>query len=114
MLIRGTAVVLGLALLVLWVVALAALQPAWITWLDFAAGAIMLLQSALSYRFEAGMSLVLSLGLFSLFIIALAVGGVAPWLTWVNLGFAAAFLLFTFYAAYGMRHPEARRPLHAM
>jgi hypothetical protein len=97
---RGALSILGLGLVVVWVVGLAQHVAPWLVWLDGIAGLLsivaagsVLRQPTDTIRASAAawaISFAVTLGVF--FILALR-RGAPPWLTWVNLAFACAYLL---------------------
>jgi hypothetical protein len=106
---RPVSAVLSLGLLVLWIAGLAYHAPAWLTWLD-GGGAVVAFVTAYVFGLAwfAGVALsgLLSLGLFVVWLVALAAGG-ASWLAWWNLGFAAAFSVLA-VVAIGQRSSPGR------
>jgi hypothetical protein len=105
------AIALGIGLLVLWIAGLAYHAPAALTWLDGAAALVAVgISAAFAVGPSAGMVAAgfLSLGLFVLWIVGLAVGG-ANWLAWWTFWFACGFLLLAVAAA---AHAAPVRRLH--
>ena len=97
--IRGMALILAIGLFVLWIVALGQHATPWLTWLDLLAAlfgfAIVVGAGAVTgLAFGIGAPMALAIGLFVLWIIALATHA-DSWLSWWTFGFACAF----FFAA---------------
>ncbi len=95
--VRGLMIALGIGLLILWIVGLQAGSAGWLLWLDFVGGVLSIiggaaLTDAVARYGRLGEPLFLSVGLFVLWIIALAVG-MAAWKTWWTFAFACAYLL---------------------
>ena len=89
------AIALSFGLILLWVAGLAHHASAWLTWLDFLAGLIAFgsaTQFAASRRAGVVGWSSIALGLFLLWVAALATGG-RSWLAWWTLVLACAFLL---------------------
>ncbi len=89
------AIALSFGLILLWVAGLSHHASAWLTWLDFLAGLIAFgsaTQFAASRRAGVVGWASLALGLFLLWLAALATGG-RSWLAWWTLVLACAFLL---------------------
>ncbi len=89
--------VLGLGLVILWIVGLSNHATHWLTWLDGLAALCAFAVAAMAptegvRRNVSSASIALSIGLFVLWIIALAVGA-SSWLAWWTFAFACAFLL---------------------
>lgn len=98
--VRQFSVILGIGLIVLWIAGLSSpFAPAWISWLDGAAGLLAFLIAGsnqqqpigASARAQAGGPLALAIGLFALWVVALSTA-VIPWMTWWTFAFACAFL----------------------
>jgi hypothetical protein len=90
------AIALSFGLILLWVAGLSRHAAAWLTWLDFLAGLIAFgsaTQFAASRRTGVVGWTSLALGLFVLWIAALATGGGRSWLASWTLVLACAFLL---------------------
>lgn len=93
---RVPAIAVSFGLILLWVGGLSHHAPAWLTWLDFVAGVIAFGSAAPLASSRRGGVLgwgSLALGLFVLWIAALATGG-RSWLAWLTLVCACAFLSF--------------------
>ncbi len=101
--VRVTSVILGIGLVILWLAGLSSSAvPGWLCWLDLVAaiGAFVVAGIAAPeapLRERATGPAVESLGLFALWIIALAtVGNIA--MAWWNFGFAVAFGLVALFS----------------
>ena len=94
---RGVAFIIGLFLLAIWIGGLSVHAQAWITWLDFVAGLLRLaigiapLQRG-GVAATAAAPIVVSLGLFAMWIVGLAIHTEA-WITWCTFGAACALLV---------------------
>lgn len=112
--VRASSIVLGAGLVILWAVGLGNHATAWLTWLD-GLGALVAFGIAAAVvpttRVAANASppIVLAIGLFVLWIIALAVHAEA-WLAWWTFAFACAFLLVGIIAGFERREPTITRP----
>jgi hypothetical protein len=97
--VRGVSIFLGLVLLAMFIVGIAGPSHAyWLIWLDLVASACAFaIAGAVSptapRSTRQGSPIALSVGLFVLWIIALASTGVPAWLTWFNFGVACVFLV---------------------
>lgn len=95
---RTWTMILGIGLAILWIVGITTQgQAPWLSWLQLAGAIYSFLIAAsvddLSPRnARVGNTLTISIGLFVLWIIALA-SSVLPWQTWWTFGFACAYLL---------------------
>jgi hypothetical protein len=109
--VRGTAIVLGIGLVILWLVGLNEGAALWLTWLNgvaalvaFTIGAAANDESA-SALSVAGGPIGLSLGLYVLWVVGLATHA-ETWLCWWTFVFACAFLAIGVFSTTTM----ARRP----
>lgn len=85
---------LGMGLVILWVAGLSSRATSWLFWLDGLGGLLAIaagLVLGASTRIGSAASAALALGLFLLWIVALATGATA-WLTWWTPLFGFAFL----------------------
>ena len=112
--VRASSIVLGAGLVILWAVGLGNHATAWLTWLNglgalcaFGIAAAIVPNMTLSGRVSP--PIVLSIGLFVLWIIALATHAEA-WLAWWTFAFACAFLLVGIIASFEHREPMITRP----
>lgn len=111
--IRGTSIVLGVGLIILWLVGLSNHATAWLTWLDGLAGLCAFgiaaaVPANLDTRRAIGGPIGLAVALFVLWIIGLAVGA-QGWLSWWTFAFAVAFLVLGF-ASTSTRMTHTRSP----
>jgi hypothetical protein len=88
---------IGLFLLAIWIAGLSVQTQAWITWLDFVAGLLSIAIGIAPLRrggvaTTAAAPIVVSLGLFAMWIVGLAVHTEA-WITWCTFGAACALLV---------------------
>jgi hypothetical protein len=103
--VRGLTIAVGIGLIILWIAGLSSPNSStWLTWLDgimglFAfsiAGGLSQYNTRMNTRgARAGGPFMLSLGLFVLWIIAVA-SGVIAWQTWWTFAFACAELVVAF------------------
>jgi hypothetical protein len=106
--VRGTSIVLGAGLIILWLVGLGNNASAWLTWLDGAAAlcafgiAAAIVPDRIGVATAVGAPIALAVGLYVLWIVALAVGS-TPWLAWWTFAFACAFLILGLLAIGGER-----------
>ena len=104
--VRGTSIVLGAGLVILWLVGLGNNSTGWLTWLDGVAAlcafaiAAAVIPEKVGLGARAGAPVALSLGLFVLWILALSVGATA-WLAWWTFAFGCAFLILGLVAVGG-------------
>src|SRR5689334_16117282 len=102
--VRGISAILGVGLVILWLMGISTSGVAgWLSWLDGAAAiwAFVIAGSATTEEIgeqRSGSPIALSMGLFALWIIALATGTIA-WMTWWTFAFACAFLALGIVAA---------------
>ncbi|HEY7954321.1 MAG TPA: hypothetical protein VII38_03475 [Polyangia bacterium] len=95
--VRSSLIIIGLFLLAVWISGLALHAAAWITWLDFVVAILALGMGAAPIR-EAGPlgagggPVLLSLGLFAMWIVALAIH-IEPWIAWCTFAGACAMLI---------------------
>jgi hypothetical protein len=105
--VRGSAVVLGIGLAILWLVGLQYHASSWLTWLNGVAAlgsfGIALMPASTPPARLASSPIVMAMALFVLWIVALAVGAEA-WLAWWTFAFGAAFMLVGIIA-YSERRP---------
>jgi hypothetical protein len=94
--VRTGDVVLGIGLVILWIAGLSAHATGWLTWLDgLAALGAFAIGGAVATRTGAAAgtaTIALSLGLFVLWIVALATDA-SLWLSWCTFAFALALLI---------------------
>lgn len=95
--IRGVLVLIGLFLIAVWIAGLSVHAQAWITWLNFVAGIVAIGLGALPIQrggpaTTAGVPTLLSLGLFAMWIVGLAIHTEA-WITWCTFGAACAMMI---------------------
>ncbi len=109
-------IILGIGLLILWLVQVAYSGDA-ITWLDGLGGVLSIVAGALlaprlARAAHIGEPLVLAIGLFVLWIVALAVG-MPLWKAWWNFAFACAYLILTIAAGGSERWvaPRGQQPV---
>lgn len=110
---KGISVALGVGLAILWIAGLSSpYAPVWLTWLD-GVGALCAFMiggankpADLRNRRMTG-PVLLSVGIFALWIIALATKTVG-WMTWWNFAFACAFLFFGVSAGGSKSLPDIR------
>jgi hypothetical protein len=97
--VRGVSIFLGLVLLALFVVGIAGPSHAyWLIWLDLVASVCAFVTARgaspqIPIPRRMGSPISLAVGLFVLWILALASTGVPGWLTWLNFAVACAFLV---------------------
>ena len=89
--------VLGIGLLILWLVGLGAHSASWLMWLVFAGGCLSIIAGVglpvdASRSLRVSTALVISIGLYILWIVGLGVGK-AMWKNWWTFAFACAYLL---------------------
>jgi hypothetical protein len=106
--------VLGIGLVILWIVGLSDHATHWLTWLDglgaLCAFAVAAMAPSEGVRRDvSSASIALSIGLYVLWIIALATSA-ASWLAWWTFAFACAFLLL---GVGGMIAPQRDQRLRA-
>lgn len=94
---RGVAFVIGLFLIAVWIAGLSLHTQAWITWLNFVGGIVAILIGIAPIErggatSAGGLPLIISLGLFAMWIVGLAIHAEA-WITWCTFGAACALLL---------------------
>jgi len=111
--VRGTSIVLGIGLVLLWIVGLSNHASAWLTWLDGLAALCAFGVAAAAVPEGAGVTaaspLGLSVGLYVLWIIGLAMH-VETWLAWWTFAFATGFLLLGLFSGASTRRPTMARP----
>jgi peptidoglycan/LPS O-acetylase OafA/YrhL len=96
--IKSTSVILGIGLIILWIAGLGSPNTTpWVTWLDGIGGIwAFLIAAGVSDRSgrgaRSGNPIALAIGLFVLWIVALA-SHVVPWQSWWTFAFACAFLI---------------------
>jgi ABC-type transport system involved in cytochrome c biogenesis permease subunit len=111
---KSVSTILGLGLVVLWVAGLSSPDAAnWMTWLDGLAAlcAFGIAAYATPYatrNSRAGMPIVLSVGLFILWLAGQS-AGVVPWMSWWNFAFACAFLILGIYSMMERRRPVSQQ-----
>jgi hypothetical protein len=114
--IRGTSIVLGAGLLLLWIIGLANHATPWLTWLD-AVGAVVAFGIAAAmvshppnYAMPVGGPIGLGIALFVLWIVGLSTNSTG-WLAWWTFAFGCAFMV-TGLLAIGERSPSGPTMTH--
>ncbi len=111
--VRGISIALGIGLIILWITGLSQHATAWLTWLDGIAGLCAFGIAGVIRPGVAGSlaasPIALSVGLFVLWIIALAIGA-SGWLSWWTFVFACAFLLLGIAGGASLRRPMTTTP----
>lgn len=96
--VRGTSIVLGAGLIILWLVGLGNNATGWLTWLDAIGGlcafgiAAALIPERTSMAGQVGAPIALSIGLLVLWIVGLSYGA-TNWLAWWTFAFGCAFMI---------------------
>jgi hypothetical protein len=108
--VRGSSIALGIALGILWIVGLSEHATGWLTWLNGLAAVCAFGISTIDERTATtqmlvGLPIALAVGLFVLWIVALAVGAEA-WLAWWTFAFACCSLLIGIVGATEGQHPR--------
>jgi hypothetical protein len=108
-LVRGSAIVLGVGLVVLWLVGLTRGATAWLTWCQLLVAigsfAYATLPAMRTRGFGLGGPAFMAITLFVLWMVGLGAGAVS-WLCWWTFGFACAYLGVGFLA--GSEHIDTR------
>jgi len=118
--VRGSSIVLGAGLIVLWLVGLANHATPWLTWLTALGGLSAFgIAAAVSparantrhgFAMPVGAPIGLAIALFLLWIVALSVGATG-WLAWWTFTFGCAFLILGLLAI-GERTPTVPTVTH--
>src|SRR5690349_21661009 len=108
--VRGWSIALGVGLVILGLAGLSGPFGSWMAWLDFVAalGSFVIAASIMPTDLEtarASSPLILSLGLFVMWIVGLVTASAVGWLSWWNFAFACAYLILGLVA-------NQRRRLH--
>lgn len=120
--IKAWTLILGAGLVILGIAGVSAISGSWMGWVDIVAGVLGLIliattqvrspTAAQSYRTDteatSSGALFLSVGLFAIWVIALATGSGNIAITWWNLGFACAYALLAIGAYRGTRHLQRK------
>jgi hypothetical protein len=111
--VRGSSIVLGIGLVILWLVGLSNHATAWLTWFDglaalcaFGIAAAVSSEHA-STSVVSGGPIALAMGLYVLWIVGLATHA-EHWLSWWTFAFATAFLVVGVSAS--MQRPVITTP----
>lgn len=112
--VRASSIVLGAGLVILWAVGLGNHATAWLTWLNglgalCAFGIAAAVVPTTTVSGTATPPIVLSIGLYVLWIIGLATHA-SLWLCWWTFAFACAFLLVGIISSFERREPTMTRP----
>jgi hypothetical protein len=115
--IRGTSIVLGVGLLLLWIIGLANHATGWLTWLNavgavsaFGIAAAMVPNRTTNYAMPVGGPIGLGIALFLLWIVGLSTDATG-WLAWWTFAFGCGFLV-TGLLAIGERSPTTPTMTH--
>jgi hypothetical protein len=111
--VRAGMIILGIGLIIMWLVGLGQ-NPGWLVWLDFVAGILSIAGAftipSLSENLRVATPFLLAAGLFLLWLISLAVGGIEMWKTWWTFVFACAYTLLGVGAAASPRATTTTTP----
>jgi hypothetical protein len=114
--VRGTSIVLGAGLVILWLVGLANHASPWLTWLEllgavFSFGlAAAIVPNRRGFAVAAGAPIALAVYLSLLWIVALTIGATS-WMAWWTFAFAVGYLILGLLAI-GERSPTTPTLTH--
>ncbi len=114
--VRGSSIVLGAGLVILWLVGLANGASPWLTWMTLLGGvfsfglAAAIVPNRGGFAVAAGAPIALAIFLSVLWIVALTIGATG-WLAWWTFAFACAYLILGLLAI-GERSPTSPTLTH--
>jgi hypothetical protein len=114
--VRGSSIVLGAGLVILWLVGLARDATPWLTWFNLLGGLFSFAVAAAitpgrsGYAVPAGAPMALAVFLSVLFIVAMSIGA-SSWMAWWTFAFACAYMILGLLAI-GERTPTSPTLTH--